>query len=123
MTTTQPAFVPAVVAPDFDSFAVRQAIAGFLAGYGDTTRDVYSLDLRQWLRWCTSHELRVTVIDECPRCSITARGWAPSAMSSEAQVCRRSWIRRPGSRPASVTASFHIRRRSWNCAADHPRTR
>ena len=59
MTTTQPSFVPAVVAPDFDSFAVRQAIAGFLAGYGVTTRDAYSLDLRQWLGWCTNHELRV----------------------------------------------------------------
>ncbi|MDH4117496.1 MAG: site-specific integrase, partial [Acidimicrobiia bacterium] len=59
MTTTHTALMPAVVAPDFDSFAVRQAIAGFVAGYGDTTRDAYSLDLRQWLRWCTSDELRV----------------------------------------------------------------
>lgn len=62
MTTTQPSFVPAVVAPDFDSFAVRQAIAGFLAGYGDATRDAYSLDLRQWLGWCASHELRVFAV-------------------------------------------------------------
>ena len=46
MTTTQAALVPALVEPDFDSFAVRQAIAGFLAGYGDATRDAYSLDLR-----------------------------------------------------------------------------
>ena len=46
-TTTQPTLVPAVLAPDFDSFAVRQAIAGFLAGYGDATRDAYTLDLRQ----------------------------------------------------------------------------
>jgi len=59
MTTTHTALMPAVVAPDFDSFAVRQAITGFLAGYGDATRDAYSLDLRQWLRWCASHELRV----------------------------------------------------------------
>jgi hypothetical protein len=44
---------------DFDSFAVRQAIAGFLVGYGDTTRESYSLDLRQWLGWCTSHDLWV----------------------------------------------------------------
>ena len=57
MATTQSAFVPAVVAPDFDSFAVRQAIAGFLAGFGDATRDAYSLDLRQWLGWCDSHDL------------------------------------------------------------------
>jgi len=47
MTTTQSTFVPALVSPDFDSFAVRQAITGFLAGYGDTTREAYSLDLRQ----------------------------------------------------------------------------
>ena len=59
MTTTQPTLMPAVVAPDFDSFAVRQAIAGFLTGYGDATRDAYTLDLRQWLGWCTSHDLRV----------------------------------------------------------------
>ena len=59
MTTTQSTFVPALVSPDFDSFAVRQAITGFLAGYGDTTREAYSLDLRQWLGWCLSHELEV----------------------------------------------------------------
>jgi hypothetical protein len=34
MTTTQPVFVPAVLAPDFDSFAVRQAICGFLGKWG-----------------------------------------------------------------------------------------
>jgi site-specific recombinase XerD len=59
MTTTETRFVPAVVSPGFDSFAVRQAMAGFLAGYGDTTREAYSLDLRQWLRWCDTHQLGV----------------------------------------------------------------
>ena len=59
MTTEVTSFVPAVVSPDFDSFAVRQAIAGFLVGYGDTTRQAYSLDLRQWLQWCDEHELLV----------------------------------------------------------------
>ena len=57
MTPTQSVFVPAVVVPDFDSFAVRQPIAGLLAGYGDATRDAYTLDVRQWLGWCTSHDL------------------------------------------------------------------
>ena len=33
MTITESAFVPALVAPDFNSFAVRQTIAGFLAGH------------------------------------------------------------------------------------------
>ena len=37
METTESTFVPALIAPDFDSFVVRQAIAGFLAGYGETT--------------------------------------------------------------------------------------
>jgi integrase/recombinase XerD len=60
MTRTQTALTPAVVvAAEVDSFAVRQTVAGFLAGYGDTTRDAYSLDLRQWLRWCTHHDLKV----------------------------------------------------------------
>ena len=59
MTITETSFVPALVSPDFDSFAVRQAVAGFLAGYGDTTRQAYSLDLRQWLRRCDNHDLRV----------------------------------------------------------------
>ena len=59
MTTTQPTRVPAVPVPDFDSFAVRQAFAGFLAGYGEVTRDAYSLDLRQGLWWCDSHDLKL----------------------------------------------------------------
>ena len=42
----QPTLVPAVVAPDFDSVAVRQSVAGFLVGYGDAACDAYSLDLR-----------------------------------------------------------------------------
>ena len=66
MATTQPTLVPAVVEPDFDSFAERQAIAGFLAGYGDATRHAYTLDLRQWLGWCTSHYLRVFAVKQAP---------------------------------------------------------
>ena len=62
MTTTESTYLPALASPDFDSFAVRQAIAGFLAGYGTSTRDAYGLDLRQWLRWCASHELEVFAV-------------------------------------------------------------
>ena len=61
MTTTHSELVP-VVGRDFDSFAVRQAIAGFLAGYGDTTREAYSLDLRQWLGWCSAHQISVLAV-------------------------------------------------------------
>ena len=62
MTTTEATYLPAVASPDFDSFVVRQAIAGFLAGYGTSTHEAYGLDLRQWLRWCASHELEVLAV-------------------------------------------------------------
>lgn len=58
MTTAQPTLMPAAVAPDFDSFAARLAIAGYLAEHGDGTPDACCLDLRQWLGWCTSHDLK-----------------------------------------------------------------
>ncbi len=61
MTTIESALVLALDAPDFDSFAVRQAMAGFLAGFGESTRDAYSLDLRRWMRWCVSHDLGIFV--------------------------------------------------------------
>ena len=37
MTTGVTSFVPALVSPAFHLFAVRQAVAGSLAGYGATT--------------------------------------------------------------------------------------
>jgi hypothetical protein len=35
------------------------ALAGFLAGYSGLTRDAYTLDLRQYVAWCTKHRLAV----------------------------------------------------------------
>jgi integrase/recombinase XerD len=35
------------------------ALAGFLAGYSGLTRDAYTLDLRQYVTWCTKHRLAV----------------------------------------------------------------
>ena len=35
------------------------ALAGFLAGYSGLTRDAYSLDLRQYVAWCTEHRVAV----------------------------------------------------------------
>ena len=35
------------------------ALAGFLAGYSGLTRDAYTLDLRQYVSWCTEHRLAV----------------------------------------------------------------
>ena len=33
--------------------AEELALAGFLAGYSGLTRDAYTLDLRQYVTWCT----------------------------------------------------------------------
>src|SRR4029453_15795603 len=43
------------------SAAEQLALAGFLAGYSGLTRDAYTLDLRQYVAWCTEH--RVAVFD------------------------------------------------------------
>jgi integrase/recombinase XerD len=59
MSTTEPSNVPAVVSADFDSLKLRQAVAGYLAGFGEATRKAYGLDLRQWLGWCRTHDLVV----------------------------------------------------------------
>jgi site-specific recombinase XerD len=87
METTETMFVPALIAPDLDSFAVRQAIAGFLAGYGETTREAYSLDLRQWIRWCASHELGVFDIKRA-HIELFAR-WLEHEGKARATVARR----------------------------------
>ena len=36
-------------------------IAGFVAGYGDATRNAYSLDLRRWRGRGTSHVYTATI--------------------------------------------------------------
>jgi site-specific recombinase XerD len=87
MTTTETRFVPALIEPDFDSFAVRQAMAAFLTGYGDTTREAYSLDLRQWLRWCASHDLRVFAVKRA-HIELYAR-WLEEEGRARATVARR----------------------------------
>jgi site-specific recombinase XerD len=57
MTTTPPT-VPAV--PDLVfTDPERLALAGFLAGYRGLTRDVYALDLRQFVSWYERHGLKL----------------------------------------------------------------
>ncbi len=87
MTTTQSSFVPALITPDFDSFAVRQAVAGFLAGFGESTREAYSLDLRQWMRWCASHDLAIFEVRRA-HIELFAR-WLEAEGKARATVARR----------------------------------
>ena len=51
MTTAVPSAVLATIQPVFTD-AERLALAGFLAGYRDLTREAYALDLRQFASWC-----------------------------------------------------------------------
>ncbi len=37
----------------------ERALVGFLAGYSGLTREAYALDLRQYVTWCTEHQLRL----------------------------------------------------------------
>lgn len=36
---------------------IRLAVAGYLAGSSQLTRQVYALDLRTWVSWCERHGL------------------------------------------------------------------
>jgi integrase/recombinase XerD len=51
----------ALATPDDELFSPYEqlALAGFLAGYSGLTRDAYTLDLRQYVAWCTEHRVAV----------------------------------------------------------------
>ena len=55
----------------------------------------------------------VTMIDECPKCSCTDLIGTPALASSDAAVCRISWILRPVGSPARFTAGVHTLRRKF----------
>jgi hypothetical protein len=57
-TATAPTTTVAV-RPAWFSPEEELALVGFLAGYGGLTREAYALDLRQYVAWCTEHELTV----------------------------------------------------------------
>jgi integrase/recombinase XerD len=60
-------------------------LAGFLAGYSGLTRDAYTLDLRQYVAWCTEH--RVAVFGarradiECFARHLESLGWARATIA------------------------------------------
>ncbi len=62
MTTTTTAIAGTELVPVSEplfSDGERAALAGFLAGYSGLTRDAYTLDLRQYMSWCTRRGLRL----------------------------------------------------------------
>ena len=56
MTATTHSTTLATVQPAFTD-TERLALAGFLAGYRDLTREAYTLDLRQFSGWCRARSL------------------------------------------------------------------
>ena len=54
MATTSTSTAVIAVEPVFTE-PERLALAGFLAGYTDLTREAYALDLRQYASWCQQH--------------------------------------------------------------------
>jgi integrase/recombinase XerD len=90
MTTTTPGAASSVPVPVADPlFAVgeRQALAGFLSGYSGLTRDVYTLDLRQYTTWCS---LRGLHLFAARRVDIESfRGDMETAGRARATIARR----------------------------------
>jgi integrase/recombinase XerD len=85
---TTPEVVGSVLVPVVDPlFTVgeRQALAGFLSGYSGLTRDAYTLDLRQYTAWCTTHSLHLfeakRVDVESFRCDMEAAGRARATIA------------------------------------------
>jgi integrase/recombinase XerD len=59
MSLRESSGVMAVAWSDSDLASLGKVVAGYLAGFGESTRKAYGLDLRQWIHWCRSHDLRV----------------------------------------------------------------
>jgi hypothetical protein len=66
---------------------VRIAVAGFLAGYSGRTREAYSLDLRQWHRWCTERPLDLFAVSRA-HIELYAR-WLEETGKARATISRR----------------------------------
>jgi len=59
MSLKESSSVLTVVWSDSDLASLGKVVAGFLAGFGESTRKAYALDVRQWIQWCRGHHLRV----------------------------------------------------------------
>ncbi len=61
------------------------ALAGFLAGYSGLTRDAYALDLRQFVTWCSHHNLALFAVRradiECFGRELEAKGKARATVA------------------------------------------
>jgi site-specific recombinase XerD len=58
-SSTTTASTAVAVLPVLFTAEEELALAGFLAGYSGLTREAYTLDLRQYVSWCTEHRVSV----------------------------------------------------------------
>ena len=61
MTTAAPSAALATIQPAFTD-AERVALAGFLTGYRDLTREAYAFDLRQFASWCRARSVTLFAV-------------------------------------------------------------
>lgn len=92
----------------------RLALAGFLAGYRGATRDAYSLDLRQFVAWCSEHRLALfsarRVDIECYGRALEERGRARATVAR--RLCTVAGFYRYAEEEGllAVSPAVHVRR-------------
>lgn len=87
MSLRESSSVMMVAWSDSDLASLGKVVAGYLAGFGESTRKAYGLDLRQWIQWCRDHDLRVF---EAKRAHIELYArWLEERGRARATVARR----------------------------------
>lgn len=87
MSLRESSSVMMVAWSDSDLASLGKVVSGYLAGFGESTRKAYGLDLRQWIQWCRDHDLRVF---EAKRAHIELYArWLEERGRARATVARR----------------------------------
>jgi integrase/recombinase XerD len=92
----------------------EMAVAGFLAGYRDSTRESYALDLRHFAAWYASHERRLFEVHrvdiECFGRDLEARGRARATIAR--RLCTIAGFYRYAEEEGLIAHSpaIHVRR-------------
>jgi site-specific recombinase XerD len=100
------------------------ALAGFLAGYSGLTRDAYTLDLRQYVAWCTGHRLAVfgarRADIECFARHLESLGRARATIAR--RLCTVASFYRYAEQEGliSISPAAHVRRHAWTMSPMPP---
>ena len=92
----------------------QQALAGFLSGYRGLTREAYALDLRQFVSWCSDHQIALfaarRVDIECFARDLEARGKARATVAR--RLCTVAGLYRYAEEEGLIghSPAVHVRR-------------